>query len=117
MHRLSDQRPDRVTRIQRSKRVLKNHLDTLACLPQFLALHRSQVFVAKHYLSGGRLIKAYNGAANGCFPRTTFSYQSQGLPAFDTETDAIDRAHIPDYALENNALRQREMHFEVTDIN
>src|SRR6266702_4647612 len=117
MHWLGDERPDRVTRIQRGKGILKNHLYALACQPQFLATHACQVFVSKQYLPGGRLIQPHDGTANGCFTGTTFSDQPHSLPTFDAETDAVHCAHIPDYALANNTLRQREMHLEVTNVN
>src|SRR2546429_1870425 len=117
MHWLGDERPDCITRIQRGKGVLENHLHALPCQSQFLTAHSSQILIAKQNLPSRRFIQSHDGTANGRFPGTTFAYQPQGLSALDAETDAVDRTHITDHALENNTLCQRKMHFEVTHIN
>src|SRR2546425_12789396 len=110
MHRLCDERPNRVTRIQRGIRVLEDHLHALACQSQFLAIHLGQIFVTKQNLPGCRFIQPYDGTANGRFTGTTFTYKPQSLSAFDAKTDAVNSTHITDYPLENNALRQEELH-------
>src|SRR5262249_6285192 len=116
MHWFGDERPNGKTWIQRGKRVLKDHLHTLALLSQFVPIQLCQVFVFKKHLPGSRFIQSHDGTPDGRFAGTAFTYKPQRLPTFDAKTDAINRAHIANYTLEDDAPRQGKIHLEITDI-
>jgi hypothetical protein len=57
-----------------------------------------------------------DGAAGGGFATTGFAHEAEGLAALYLERDAVDGLDRADLSLKDDALRQREVHDEVANV-
>jgi len=80
---LGDDAGDGPARIQRGKRILKNHLHIFSKVPQFFALGLNQVDAIKKHLSCSRAVELNESAPGGGFSAAAFAYQSQGFSFLD----------------------------------
>src|SRR5437762_1456324 len=112
--RLTDDRANRHSGIQRCIRILKDELHVAAFPPQFLLIEPADLDTVKSYTAGIRLDEAQDGAARRRLPATGFADQTQRLTFIDIETDVIDRFDVCGNARED-AASNREIFFQVPD--
>jgi hypothetical protein len=99
-------------RIERAKRILKNHLDLSPQRLQFIAgqfgkINDLVILAPEQDLSRSRINSAQD-AARGCgFAATAFPDQSKSFALEDIKTDIIDRTDMPDGFVEH-ACRDRK---------
>ena len=100
LDRLADDVADGHARVQRCVGVLEDHLHTAAHLPHLFAGERRQLGPIELHRAGRRLAAA--GLAD----------EAERLALLDEEVDAVNGAHRTDLPLEDDPLRQREVHLE-----
>ncbi len=102
--------------VQRGVRILEDHLQVAPHLPHLGAVERGQVAAVEDDVAFGRLVELQDGASRGRFTAPRFADEAQRLAALDGEGNAVDRLHGADLALEDDPLREREVHLEVLHI-
>jgi hypothetical protein len=76
-------------RVQRSKRILKNHLHLPALPPQLFAAKRQQILPVKLDFARIRLDKPQEHSRESSLAATAFTDNSKSFPGFDRETHPI----------------------------
>ena len=112
--RLADDAADAHARVQRGVRVLEDHLHLAAEEAQLVALDAAEVAAVEEHLAGGGPVELEDGAAGRRLAAAAFADQAQRLAAADEEGDAVDRLHVGDLALEDDARGDREVHLQVS---
>src|SRR5260221_275814 len=112
LERLADDVADGHAWVQRRVRVLEDHLHPAAHLPHRLAAELREFDAVELHFAGRRLVELEDRAAGRRLPATRLADEAEGLALLDEEVDAVDGAHRADLALEDDPLRQREVHLE-----
>ena len=116
LERFPDDVADGHARIQRRVWILEDHLHAPAHLPHVLATEPRQLDAVELHLAGRRLVELQDRAAGRRLAAPRLPDEPERLALLDEEIDAVDRAHCPDLALEDDPLRQREVHLQCFDI-
>ena len=113
--RLADDLKNRKSRIQRTKRVLKNHLHPPPVAAELsLAQRKNRISLVNH-LACCRRNQLQQRAANGRLSTPALAHKSHRRPRFDGETHIIHRLHIVSMTTENPRAN-REPDFEIADF-
>src|SRR5579875_2722825 len=110
VHWLGHQRANRVAGIERGIGVLEDHLDAATHLAQLFALKLRQVLTIEEGLARCRLVEPNQCAAYRRLAGAALAYQTERLATFNAKANIIDRAHVADGALEDNALCDGKVH-------
>ena len=78
-----------------------------------LALQLDEILIFEIDFAVGRTVKLENAAPRSRFAAATLTHQTQGLTFVDVEGDVVDRLDVADVALDDDPLRDREIHLEV----
>ena len=116
LERLADDVADGHARVQRRVRVLEDHLHPAAHLAHLLAAELRELDAVELHLTGRRLVELEDGASGRGLAAAGLADEAERLALLDEEVDAVDRAHGADLALEDDPLRQREVHLERGDL-
>ena len=117
LDRLADDVANRHPRIQARVRVLEDHLHLATHPAKLLATERRELGPGEAHGSRRRLVELQDRAAGRRLAAAGFPDEAERLALFDEERDAVDGAHGADLALEEDALREREVHHEVLDLD
>src|SRR5258708_33743195 len=112
LERLTDDVSDRHARVQRRVRVLEDHLHPAAHVGHLLAAELGELDAVELHLAGGRIVELEDRAAGRGFTAAGLADEAERLALLDEEVDAVDGADSADLTLEDDPLRQREMHLE-----
>ena len=115
--RLADDAADGHARVQRRVGVLEDHLHLAAEVTQLVSLHLHQVATVEQDLAGGRPVELEDRPPDGRFPAAALAYQAERLAAADGERHVVDRLHVGNLALEDDAGGDGEVHLEVVDLD
>ncbi len=113
--RFADDVADGHARVQRTKRVLEDHLRFATERFQAGAVELRDVLVLEPDFAGGRFDKPQQGAAQRRLAATRFTDEADGFAFVDGEGHAVHRAHPADGTLQH-ARADREVRFEVFDF-
>ncbi|MNF68235.1 hypothetical protein D3C84_500870 [compost metagenome] len=89
--RLGDDVADCHAWVQGGQRVLEDHLDLLALLPQRPLLELGQILAQPHHLAVGGRHQTYQGPGEGGLATAGLPHYAQGLPLVEAQGDAIHR--------------------------
>src|ERR1700722_18574788 len=112
---LADDLPDRRARIQRTVRVLENHLEPAPAFAQFRAAEPRDVFAFEENADGGRIHQLDDVSAHCRLAATALARQPECLARLNGEAHVIHRLHVRVHAAEQPVFH-REMHFKVFDF-
>src|SRR5688572_11676135 len=87
-----------------------------AHLAHLAAAKLGEVLAAEYDFPARRLVELEDGATSGRLPATGLAHKPERLPLPDLEGDTIDSLNGADLTLKNDALRQREVHDQVVDL-
>jgi hypothetical protein len=99
-------------RIERCVGVLEDHLHPAAHLAHLLAAERRELGAVELHRPRGRLVKLEDRASGRRLAAARLAHETQRLALLHEEVDAVHRAHRADLALEDDPLREREVHLE-----
>src|ERR671936_500510 len=114
---LADDVADGHARVQARVRILEDHLHPAAHPAQRLALQRRQFSATEPHRSGGRLIELQERATGRGLATSGLTDEAERLALLDEEGDTVDGADGADLALEDDPLREREVHHEVLNLD
>ena len=112
LDRLADDVADGHARVQGGVGVLEDHLHAAAHLPHLLSGERRQLGPVELHRSGRRLVELEDRPAGRRLAAAGLADEAERLALLDEEVDPVDRAHRTDLPLEDDPLRQREVHLE-----
>ncbi len=111
----ADDLANRHSRIERGVGVLKDHLHFRAQRTQLPRRQTGQLRAVEHDPAAGRRDELQKGLGHRGLATAGFADQRQRAARRQRERDAIDRAHLPDRALQETAP-DREMHGEIAHL-
>jgi hypothetical protein len=106
---------DSASRIQRTIRVLKDHLKLATSLAKSRAPKPTQVFPLEENLAGRGFHEAYDRATERRFAAAAFAHQPHRFARPNSETHTIHGAHEFPWSTER-PRDDRKMNFEVSDF-
>src|SRR6266849_3011098 len=112
LERFADDAADGHARIERRVRILEDHLHAATHLAHVLAAEPRELDAVELHLAGGRLVELEDRAAGRRLSAPRLADESERLAFLDEEIDPVDGAHGADLALEDDPLRQREVHLQ-----
>src|SRR2546423_9150410 len=116
LERFADDVADGHSWIQRRIRILEDHLHAAAHLAHVLAAELGELDAVELHLAGRRLVELEDRAAGRGLAASGLADETERLALLDEEIDPIDRADGADLALEDDPLREREVHLERLDV-
>src|SRR5207247_642698 len=99
-------------RVERTVRVLENHLELAAQRPQFGTVQPSDVFAFEEELASGRLDEPDDGAAQGGLAAAALPHQAHRFTRRNLKTHIIHRLD-PRRGRAKHATAYRKMHPEI----
>ena len=115
LHRFGNLVDQAHMRVQRGKRVLKDHLHMASCLVQFSFFHGQNINAVDVHAARFGIDKAQQRPADSGFAASRFANQRQGAPLFQREADIFNGVNIGGDAPHQPAL-QRKARDEVAHI-
>src|SRR5438093_11600737 len=112
LERLADDVADGHAWVQRRVWVLEDHLHPSPHAAHLFAAERRELDPVEDDVARGRLIELEDRAAGRGLPAPGFADEAERLALLDEEVDAVDGADGAHLALEDDPLRQREVHLE-----
>src|SRR5437763_14002042 len=116
LQRLADDAAHGHTWVQARVRVLKDHLHLSTHAAQIAAAQLRQALPEEIDGTASRLIQLQDGATRRALAAARLADQPKGFTAFDGERDIVNRADPTNLALQDDALRDREVHLQVLDL-
>ena len=113
----SDDRADRLPRVQRGIRILKDHLHLPAERPHLAPIQLGDVPAVELDRPGGRLDQLRDQTGSRRLAATGFAHETHRLAWIDAQRDVFDRVDGADLALEDDPARDREPLREALDGN
>lgn len=98
LQRLGDDLIHGHARVERTVRVLENHLEFFPFWPEFGGAEMGNIFAFKSNGASGGFEQSQNGAAEGAFAAAAFADEAEGFAGFEGEIDAVDGSqfHAPE---------------------
>ncbi len=112
LERLADDVPDGHARVERRVRILEDHLHPAAHATHLFAGERRELGAIELHRSRSGLVELEDRASGRRFAAAGLSDEAERLAPLDEEIDPVDGAHRTDLTLEDDPLRQREVHLE-----
>src|SRR5712691_7617211 len=112
LERFADDVSNRHAGIQGRVRVLKDHLHAATHLAHRFAAELRELDAVEQHGAGRGLVELEDRAAGRRLPASGLADKAQRLALLDEEVDPVDGAHRPDLTLEDDPLRQREVHLQ-----
>jgi ABC-type oligopeptide transport system ATPase subunit len=114
--RIADDRAHPLARVERSVRVLEDHLHLPAQRLQLAAGELGDVAALEVDRARGELEQADDAAAERRLAATRFAHEPECLAGSHLEADAVHGVHPGDLALDDDALLDREVLADVVDL-
>src|SRR5690606_36212547 len=115
--RLRDDIPHRHARVQGGVRVLEDHLHAAAHPSKLLAANRREIGVFKEDVAPRRAVELENCAAGRALAASALAHQSQRLAPKDVEREPVDCFYRANLSLKNDTLRDRKVHFQISNAD
>ena len=115
-HRLCQNFTDLHPRVQRTERVLEDHLHILTVFAHLCLIEGSNVIAIKLDRSRCDLFKLQNAAASRSLAAARFTNQSQGFTLVHGKGNTVDRFHLCNFALDDDAFGNRKVHPQVIHL-
>ena len=115
LQRLADDLKNREPRIQRSERVLENHLHLPPIMPELPLAQRQQTFSLEHHLARRRRNELQQRAPDGRLPAPALADEPDRRARLDGKGHPVHCLHIPRVPAED-AGADGKINLEVTDF-
>ena len=115
--RLADEPTDRVPRVQRRERVLEDHLHPPAQRAQLALAEGRDVVAVEDDSPAVGAYRRSKRAADRRLAAPGLADEAERLAAADREGDVVDRPHVADVPIEQDARLDREPDAKVVDLD
>ncbi len=114
--RFSDDTADRMPRVQRSERILEDHLHSSPERSQRTLLQVRDVLPIEDDPAGGRFVQSKDRSAESRLATAGLADEAERLALIDRQRHVVDRLDVADVAIEDDPARDREVHLERIDF-
>ncbi len=115
-HALGQDRLDVLPGVEAAQRVLEDHLETAAERPHLLARQLRQVGAVEDDPAVGDVVQPQDRPAERRLAAARLADQAVRLTGLDGQRDAVDRVDVAHRAVEEEALLDREVDFDVVQF-
>ncbi len=116
IERRTDDRADRLTRVQRGVRVLEDHLDVAADRLELARTGVGDIHTLEEDLTARRLVQPGDQPTGGGLAAAGLTDEAEGLPGLEREGDAIHRLDLAQGLRDHTAGLDGEVHDQVTHV-